>query len=303
MNCQEVGLCVAKKRYNVFCYADDLLLASTTVTGLQTLINVANEYIVKHGLRFNPKKTNCIVNGNVPFMSAPKWSIEDDNLEVVDNMKYLGTVIGNSCGNSHVNEWLRACSRAFYSLQGTGLCNNGLKIETAVHVWNTTCKSILLYGCNTMYINKTCLARLDKLQAKLIKTVVGIGPRYHSSPLLDALKIPKVSLINDAYNLFLYRNSVTNISAATCFYRNVALTPSSLNNGNSLPERVLSICKRSDVNLLKFLTDNSYAMLCKRKILNIKKNGECGLTDTIRNILLERDNMNIDILRLLLAVF
>ena len=44
-------------------------------------------------------------------------------------------------------------------------------------------------------------------------------------------------------------------------------------------------------------------MLCKRKILNIKKIGECGLTDTIRNILFERDNMNIDMLRLLLAVF
>ena len=66
--------------------------------------------------------------------------------------------------------------------------NNGLNIETAVHVWNTTCKSILLYGCNNMYINKTCLARLDKLQAKLIKTVVGINLRYHSSPLLEALK-------------------------------------------------------------------------------------------------------------------
>ena len=39
-------------------------------------------------------------------------------------------------------------------------------------------------------------------------------------------------------------------------------------------------------------------MLCKRKTLNIKRNGECGLTDTIRNILLERDNMNIDMLRL-----
>ena len=116
--------------------------------------------------------------------------------------------------------------------------------------------------------------------------------------MLDALKIPKVSFVNDVNNLFLYKTIVTNISAATCFYRNVALTPSSLNNGNSLPERVSSICKRSDINLLIFLTDNSYAVLCKRKILNIKKNGECGLTDTIRNILLERDNMNIDVLRL-----
>ena len=67
-------------------------------------------------------------------MRDPKWSVDNDNLEIVDHMNYLGSVIGKYCGNSHVNEQMRACSRAFYSPQGAGLCNNGLNIEIAVHV-------------------------------------------------------------------------------------------------------------------------------------------------------------------------
>ena len=39
--------------YYVFCHADDLLFTSLTETGFQKLINVANEYITSHGLRFN----------------------------------------------------------------------------------------------------------------------------------------------------------------------------------------------------------------------------------------------------------
>ena len=41
------GIIINKQSFNVFCYADDLMLASLTVTGLQTMIdlNVANRYI------------------------------------------------------------------------------------------------------------------------------------------------------------------------------------------------------------------------------------------------------------------
>ena len=32
------GVSIGKHKYNIFCYADDILLASTTVSGLQKLI-------------------------------------------------------------------------------------------------------------------------------------------------------------------------------------------------------------------------------------------------------------------------
>ena len=42
------GICICSKSYNVFCYADDIMLTSLTSTGLQNLINVANKHIPSH---------------------------------------------------------------------------------------------------------------------------------------------------------------------------------------------------------------------------------------------------------------
>ena len=44
--------------YSVICYADVILIYSTTVTGLQCLIGVYNGY--KPGLSFNPAKTHGV---------------------------------------------------------------------------------------------------------------------------------------------------------------------------------------------------------------------------------------------------
>jgi len=51
------GININNASFNVFCYADDLMLASLTFSGLQHLIDVANKYITEHGLRLNPSKT------------------------------------------------------------------------------------------------------------------------------------------------------------------------------------------------------------------------------------------------------
>ena len=42
LDSMDCGVTINKQRYNVFCYADDVLLASTTPTGLQKLINTAS---------------------------------------------------------------------------------------------------------------------------------------------------------------------------------------------------------------------------------------------------------------------
>ena len=55
MNC---GISIGDKHFNIFCYADDILLASTTITGLQVMIDVCTDYIEAHGLKFNASKTN-----------------------------------------------------------------------------------------------------------------------------------------------------------------------------------------------------------------------------------------------------
>ena len=60
LNAQVCGVTIGKEHYNVFSYADDLLLCSLTITGLQKLIDIAAGYIQKQGLNFNVTKTKCL---------------------------------------------------------------------------------------------------------------------------------------------------------------------------------------------------------------------------------------------------
>ena len=49
---QHCGISISNKSYNVFCHADDLILTSLTVTGLQSLIDVSRDYIIQLGPRY-----------------------------------------------------------------------------------------------------------------------------------------------------------------------------------------------------------------------------------------------------------
>ena len=63
LNSEKCGIIADKGNYNVFCYANDILLSSTTPSGLQKLFDKAVDYITMHSLRFNPAKTTCLLHG------------------------------------------------------------------------------------------------------------------------------------------------------------------------------------------------------------------------------------------------
>ena len=69
----ESGIIINNRKYNVFCYAVDLLLTSTTVTGLQSLIDQAVSYVSDRGLNFNQAKIVCMTYGKNPFRCEPEW--------------------------------------------------------------------------------------------------------------------------------------------------------------------------------------------------------------------------------------
>ena len=50
-----------------------------------------------------------------------------------------------------------------------GLCDKGLKIGTALNIFNSTCRNALIYGCESVYLSKQNQNDINKLQAKLLK--------------------------------------------------------------------------------------------------------------------------------------
>ena len=158
------GIAIGSMKYNVICYAGDILLVSLCSSGLQGLIDYAVSYVREHGLSFNSFKTKCCIIGKNPFSLPPKWYINGNELAVVEQLDYLGAALGNKGANTRIDNRIRSCRKAFCLLQNVGLCNNGLNVDTATYVFKATCLSILTNGCEAMKLTKKNKDDVDKLK-------------------------------------------------------------------------------------------------------------------------------------------
>ena len=151
LNASQCGISIDGHQFNVYCYADDVLLASLTSTGLQKLIDIADDYITRHGLRFNPKKTTCMTLGRDFSAALPTWSIDGVPLAQESSMTYLGAVLCDDGGSKHTANRVNAAQRAFYGLQGAGLYYGGVHPHVATKLYSVGVRTILTYGCEALY--------------------------------------------------------------------------------------------------------------------------------------------------------
>ena len=157
----------------MFCYADDLILTSLTVTGLQSLIDESHDYITSHGLNFNPSKTTCTTFGTTRQEVKPTWILNGTKLKQDDAVTYLGTRLSNQA-RDHIDSRITAARRAFCGLQGAGFCAKGENPFTIAHIYKTAIQPILTYGYSNLNLTHNDINELEKVQASLIKTAIGL---------------------------------------------------------------------------------------------------------------------------------
>ena len=92
---QASGVTIDETTFTHLLYADDLVLVSETAKGLQTLLNNLESYCRKWHLIINSQKSKAMIfqpkrNKNVNKM---KFSIEGNDIEIVNSYKYLGHVL------------------------------------------------------------------------------------------------------------------------------------------------------------------------------------------------------------------
>ncbi len=74
-------------------------------------------------------------------------------LPICDSVKYLGVVLSNRT-DSHSSQRLKAARGAFYTLQGAGLCVDGVQSESMTRIYKQAVQPVLLYGMNCVFENK-----------------------------------------------------------------------------------------------------------------------------------------------------
>ena len=217
LSSQHCGVSINKESYNVFCYADDLIITSLTITGLQSLINISRDYITSHGLNLNPSKTTCTTFGTSRQIVNPTRSLNGVKLKQDDAVTYLGTRLSNQTCD-HIDSRITAARRAFYGLQGAGLCVRGANPFTITHMYKTVIQPILTYGCSTTKLKPNNIDELEKVQASLIKAELGLSKYSRNIPILRVLNIKKVGRILDERHLSLTWAVLHNTSKSRTFY-------------------------------------------------------------------------------------
>ena len=59
----------------------------------------------------------------------------------------------------------------------------------------------ITYATQCLFLNTKCIQELDRIQSRLLKSAIGINKFCHSSSMLEALKINKISTLIDVSSL------------------------------------------------------------------------------------------------------
>ena len=127
-------------------------------------MRIAESQITAHGLTFNPSKTTCTTFSTTHQEIKPTWNLNEVKLKQDDAVTYLGSRLSNQT-RDHIDSRITAARRAFYGLQGAGLCAGGFNPFTVAHIYKTAIQPILTYGCSTVNFRHTDINELEKAQA------------------------------------------------------------------------------------------------------------------------------------------
>ena len=105
-----------------------------------------------------------------------------------------------------------------FLLKGFGVCKDSVNPETMTHIFNTAIRHVLTYGLHCVHQNKAALEDTEKLQCKLLKVALGLKRHCKNTPLLEALKIPRISTSVEIQELVLFRSMFLSTSHTSQFY-------------------------------------------------------------------------------------
>ena len=141
-------------------------------------------------------------------------------------------------------------------------------------------RPVLLYGLECIYQCKTVINDAERLQSKLLKSGLGLKKCSRTSPLLQALKIQRISKSAKIQELVLFKSMFLSSSRTYQFYKYI-LSQHMLGvkySHKSIVARVLNTCNENDISLVKYVCDDSYL---KSKKFAMKRFHADGVADSV----------------------
>ena len=168
LSSSDVGCIVNGVRMNHLLYADDSVLLSTSPYGMQQLLNICDSYANNYELKFNAKKTKCMVFKPKCFrdLQIPSLTLGSHKLDFTDCTKYLGCFISqDSYDDQDIERLIRSVySRGNFLIHKFRYCT----VDVKIRLFLAYCTSF--YGITTWFrFHENYKKRLDIAYKKIFR--------------------------------------------------------------------------------------------------------------------------------------
>nr|XP_047143073.1 uncharacterized protein LOC124817264 [Hydra vulgaris] len=239
----KVGTSINGVYTGIIAYADDIVLQSSTISGLQSLINIVQKYGLSNFIKLNTEKTEFLISGISSILINVIY-INGDPIKPQNNLKHLGLI----------RNGLRFCQPA-----------------TIVHLFNSLAVPTLLYGLELCGSSNKLLNSIDIAGRSVLKSFFNISKQSRNY-LHSYFKVDAVSdiLFRNKLNLF-----IRLLNNPICY--SIIRTQMPLMNQRSLPQvfisaflhiiitsgEVMIMCKKADINMLQFMIEGKKIIIAR----------------------------------------
>ena len=148
---------------------------------------------------------------------------------------------------------------------------------------------VLTYGIQSIPFRKSDLTEMDKLQAKLIKSTLGLSKYARTTPLINAMNISKITKLKDIYSLDLMKQMFLSESRAKQFYCDIMNKNAYDNQYNNLVSRTRMICNANGISFIKYMFHDEYQKDSRKRLKTVYTD---GLTDSVKSLLINYNCYN-----------
>ena len=164
-------------------YAHDNSLACDTAEKLMEAVTTMDATFLHWGLTISTKKTKVLVVGrNAAAQAADSViTLRGDQLEVVSQSKYLGSVFTSDCTlDAEITHRVAAANSAFQQLRQASIwISRALTLSVKVQFLQCIIMSVLSYSGETWAVVKQHISPLAVFQMNCLRCICGISLRDH----------------------------------------------------------------------------------------------------------------------------
>ena len=187
----------------------------------QKYINTINEWTEKQKMEISSKKTKAmIINFTDNYQFTTRLQLHNRNIEVVDQMKILGTIVTNKLS------WQENCSYLIQRVNKRMLLlkkalSFGATREEMVHLWIIYCRSVLEQSAIvwSSSLNEDSKADLERTQKVFAKMVLKNKYKDYESALLE-LNLEKLEKRRSDLELTFAKKCIKNGKLSNLFQEN-----------------------------------------------------------------------------------